>query len=285
MSSFDTSHMNSELLLRCNSVHILYSIAFCHFNLVFLTAGDAVRPIALNFAWAERHCHACKTPRSMYPSIYNSCPVIRTTNYCKKSPFLRTPAFIICLPWGRPGGNHAWNVAWMKRQFRAWQTLAPCTHLSSTVSQLFEPQVQKSTFSRTAANIFVFPGDAHAIITHYVARMERQFNACQTHRNMYLSIFNSFRVIQCLSQCVSPSLFLPHFCFPGDAPGAITLIIVSTEREFDAYKLSRCMCHLTITVSEIQRDIGHFFHTPLHSTSPLGVFRWNSATGFGVEKL
>jgi len=68
MSSFDTSHMNSELLLRCNSVHILYSIAFCHFNLVFLTAGDAVRPRA------QRHCHACKTPRSMYPSIYNSCP-------------------------------------------------------------------------------------------------------------------------------------------------------------------------------------------------------------------
>jgi len=57
------------------------------------------------------------------------------------------------------------------------------------------------------------------------------------------------------------------------------------EREFDAYKLSRCMCHLTITVSEIQRDIGQFFHTPLHSTSPFGVFRWNSATRFGVEKL
>ena len=29
---------------------------------------------------------------------------------------------------------------------------------------------------------------------------------------------------------------------PGDAPGAITLNIVWMEREFDAYKLSRCMC-------------------------------------------
>jgi len=28
--------------------------------------------------------------------------------------------------------------------------------------------------------------------------MERQFNACQTPRSMYLSIFNSFRVIWCL---------------------------------------------------------------------------------------
>ena len=28
----------------------------------------------------------------------------------------------------------------------------------------------------------------------------------------------------------------------GDAPGAITLNVVWMEREFDAYKLSRCMC-------------------------------------------
>ena len=29
---------------------------------------------------------------------------------------------------------------------------------------------------------------------------------------------------------------------PGDAPGAITLNVVSMEIEFDAYKLSRRMC-------------------------------------------
>ena len=28
----------------------------------------------------------------------------------------------------------------------------------------------------------------------------------------------------------------------GDAPGAITLNVVWIESEFDAYKLSRCMC-------------------------------------------
>jgi len=28
----------------------------------------------------------------------------------------------------------------------------------------------------------------------------------------------------------------------GDAPGAITPNVVWMEREFDAYKLSRCMC-------------------------------------------
>jgi len=44
---------------------------------------------------------------------------------------------------------------------------------------------------------------------------------------------------------------------PGDAPGAITLNVVWMEREVDAYKLYRCICpSITITVSEIQRDIG-----------------------------
>jgi len=49
--------------------------------------------------------------------------------------------------------------------------------------------------------------------------------------------------------------FYHIFVSPGDAPGAITLNVVWMEREFDAYKLSRCMWDLTITVSEIQRDI------------------------------
>ena len=79
--------------------------------------------------------------------------------------------------------------------------------------------VKKSPFSRTAANIFLSPGDAPATIMQYVASMERQFNACQTHCSMYLYIFNSFGVIRWLSQCVSPKIaILPHFCFPWKRP-------------------------------------------------------------------
>ena len=69
--------------------------------------------------------------------------------------------------------------------------LAACAHLFSTVSQLFEPQMQKSPFLRTEAHIFVSPGDAPATVMQYVAWIERQFNACQTPRSMYLSIFNT----------------------------------------------------------------------------------------------
>jgi len=77
-------------------------------------------------------------------------------------------------------------------------------------------------------------------ITQYVAWMERQLNACQTPRSMHLSIFNSFRVIRCLSQCVSPKIAFYHiFVSLGDVPGAITLNVVWMEREFHAYKLFR----------------------------------------------
>jgi len=78
---------------------------------------------------------------------------------------------------------------------------------------------KKSPFSRTTAHIFVSPGDAPATITQYVAWMERQFNACQTPRSMYLSLFNSFRVIRCLSQCISPKIaIITTFLFPLGKP-------------------------------------------------------------------
>jgi len=106
----------------------------------------------------KRLFSACQTPRSIYPSIFNSFQVIRTAS-------------------------------------------------------------EKMPFSRTTAHIFVSPGDAPATITQYVPWMERQFDACQTPRSMYLSIFNSFRVIRCLSHCVSPKIaILPHFCFSWARP-------------------------------------------------------------------
>jgi len=66
------------------------------------------------------------------------------------------------------------------------------------------------------------PCDYHAICCTD-GNFERQFNACETPRSMYLSIFNSFRVIRCLSECVSPKIAFstyrsPHFCFPWRCP-------------------------------------------------------------------
>ena len=92
--------------------------------------------------------------------------------------------------------------------------------LSTTVSQLFEPQLQKNRhFYVPRPAFFVCPGDAPVAITQNVARMKRQFSACQTPRSMYPSIFNSFRVIRCLSQCVSPKIAIfTTFLFPLGTP-------------------------------------------------------------------
>jgi len=65
-------------------------------------------------------------------------------------------------------------------------------------------------------SFFVCPGDAPVAITQNVAWMKRQSSACQTPRSMYLSIFNSFRVIRCLNQCVSPKI--ATFLFPLGTP-------------------------------------------------------------------
>jgi len=99
---------------------------FCH---IFVSPGDAPEAITLNVVWMEREFDAYKLSCSMYPSVFNSFPVIRTAS-AKKSPFLRT-----------------------------------------------------------AAQIFVSPGDAPATMTQNVASMERQFNACQTPRTMTVSIY------------------------------------------------------------------------------------------------
>jgi len=73
--------------------------------------------------------------------------------------------------------------------------------------------------------------------------------------------------------------FYHIFVSTGDAHGAITLNVVWTEREFDAYKLSRCMCPSNCnrfwdTAIYLWKN-RHFITTPLHSTPPLGGSRRN----------
>jgi len=111
-----------------------------------------------------------------------------------------------CFPLGRPRGNHA-TCCMHGNRIRCLQILSQ--HVRIYLQQFpsySNRKYKKSPFSRTAAHIFVSPGDAPAITTQYVVWVERQFNACQTPRSMYLSIFNSFRVIRCLCQCVSPKI-------------------------------------------------------------------------------
>jgi len=68
--------------------------------------------------------------------------------------------------------------------------------------------------------------------------------------------------------------FYHIFVSPGDAPGAITLNVVWMEREFNAYKLSRCKCPSNYNrfwdTARYLWKSRHFIIPPLHSTPPLG---------------
>ena len=114
------------------------------------------------------------------------------------------------------------NIARMKRQFSACQTsrsMYPSIFIEQFPSYS-NHKCKKSLFSCTAAHIFVSPGDAPAIITQYVAWTERQlFNACQPPCSIYLSIFNSFPVIQSASAKNRRFTYRSlHFCFPWRRP-------------------------------------------------------------------
>ena len=77
----------------------------------------------------------------------------------------------------------------------------------------------------------------------------------KTPRSMYLSIFNSFRVIRCLSQCVSPKITIFNtFLFTLATPLGQSRYMLYGWKENSM--LTNCLAdcaHLTITVSRIDR--------------------------------
>ena len=108
----------------------------------------------------DRKTFPCLQKASQHVPVYLQQFPSYSNHNCKKIVIFTYPGFsFFCLPWGRPCGNHAKRCMNEKTIMLA-KPLAPCTHLSSTVSQLFEPQCKKSPFSRTAAHICVSPGDA-----------------------------------------------------------------------------------------------------------------------------
>jgi len=135
----------------------------------------------------------------------------------------------------------------------------------------------RNSQNRYFYHIFVSPADAPLAITLNVVWMEREFDAYKLSRGMYPSIFNSFPVIRTASakHChfhVPP----PTFLFPlGTAPRAITLCCMDGKR-------TRCLQIISLHVpiyllpflrySEIFVKKSSFYHTPLHSTPPLGGF-------------
>ena len=120
-----------------------------------------------------------------------------SSHKCKKIGVFTYHSPHFCFLWRRPCDYHA--ICCMNG--KTMQCLSnPSQHVpiysmypSATVSQLFEPQVQKtSTFSRTAAHILVSPGDAPGAITQNVIWMESEFDAYKLSRYMCPSNYNRF---------------------------------------------------------------------------------------------
>ena len=91
-------------------------------------------------------------------------------------------------------------------------------------------------------HILTSHGYAPGTIAINVTWIEREFNACQTHRSMYPSIFNRFPVIQHVSSNVRHfSTFLHILASPGYATGTIAVNVTWLERGFNACKMPRCI--------------------------------------------
>jgi len=167
--------------------------------------------------------------------------------------------------------------------------LVACTHLSSTVSQLFEPQVQKNRRFHVPQPIFLFPLETPLRLSRNMLHgwkdnsvLAKPLAACT-----YLS-----SIVSELYVCVSPkSLFLPHFCFSWGRPWVNHAKCCMDGKRIRCLQIDSltARAHLTITVSEIERDIcekkSSFYHTPCIRRPRLGGFRRNIAIPFGMEKL
>jgi len=94
--------------------------------------------------------------------------------------------------------------------------LAACTHLSRTVSQLFEPQVQKIGVFMYRSPHFCFPWrrpcDYYAICCMDGKTIQCLPNLSQ-HVPIYLQYFPSYTMLKSMRKS-KKSLFSPHFCFP-----------------------------------------------------------------------
>jgi len=102
----------------------------------FVCPGDAPVAITQNVAWMKRQFSACQTPCSMYPSIFNSFPVIRTASAKYRRFHVPQPTFLFFLETPlrlSPDMFHGW-----KDNSMLAKPLAACTYLSSIVSELYD---------------------------------------------------------------------------------------------------------------------------------------------------
>jgi len=107
-----------------------------YFYHICVSPGDAPGAITLNVVWMEREFDAYKLSRCIFPSIFNSFPVIPTAIVKNRSFHVRQPTFLFPLETPlRLSRNvlHGW-----KDNSMLAKSLAACTYLSCIVSELYD---------------------------------------------------------------------------------------------------------------------------------------------------
>ena len=121
----------------------------------------------------ERKILPCLQNASQHVPVYLQQFPSYSNHSCKKIVIFTYPGFHFLFALGTPlWQSHKTLHKWKDKVLAI--PLAACTHLSSTVSQLFEPQLQKIAVFTYRSPHFRFPWPA--IITQYVAWMEKQNN-------------------------------------------------------------------------------------------------------------
>ena len=122
---------------------------------------------------------------------------------------------------------------------------------------------------------FGLPGYAPGTIAVNVTWMERGFNACQTHRSMYLSIFTRLPVIQPVSSKVHRfSTFFTPFGLPWVRPWDNRGKCYIDKREFNAghthHSMYPSIFNRLRAIAKYWSEIATFSY-PLHLTPRWGV--------------
>jgi len=98
----DGEQSRTCVFFRFDMIHerekIQISLFFYHIFYIF--PRDTHAAITLNVVWMEREFDAYKLSRSMYPSIFNSFPVIRTASAKTRRFHVPQPTFLF--PLGTP---------------------------------------------------------------------------------------------------------------------------------------------------------------------------------------
>jgi len=186
---------------------------------LFVCPGDALVAITHNVASMKRQFSAYQTPRSyMYPSIFNSFTVIPTASATNRRFHVPQPTFLFPLETPLRLSRkmlHGWkDNSMLAKPLAAW------THLSSTVSQLFEPQVQKNRRFHVSQPTFLFPLETPLRLSRKMLHGWKENSmlakplAAWTH--LYSTVSQLFEPqVQKIAVFTYRS---PHFCFPWGCP-------------------------------------------------------------------